>query len=441
MPRVSDIRPGRARHVLALGAVAALSAGVLAGCGDDSDSGGTVTLNWYTNPNSSGSYQQIADLCVEQADGLYDIAIQVLPATADGQREQLIRRLAAGDSSIDVMNIDPPYNPELANAGWLLSLEEHRDELLENVLEAPIASAVWQDELFAVPWNANTQLLWYKKSVAEAAGVDPTAEDFTWDQMIDAAIQTNTKISEQGNRYEGYMVWVNAMVLGAGGEILENTDAGRDADVTIDSPEGSRGAEIIQKLANSTAASAALSTSGEEEGRFLFQSEEGGFMLNWPYVYPAFQADIDGGALDPAFLDDLGWARYPRVEADIPSRPPLGGNNLAIGAFTNHPDEALEFVKCATSPEAETIQLQVNGDPPSNSLPYDDPEVQEAIPFAEIVRDSINEAGPRPVTPFYGDVSGSIQRTWHPPAGVQPESTPEESAQLISDVINDQRLL
>ena len=348
MPPVQEIRSGHLRRPLAVGAVVALSAAMLAACGDDSDAGGTVTLNWYTNPNSSGSYQQIADLCVGQADGLYDIAIQVLPATADGQREQLIRRLAAGDSSIDVMNIDPPYNPELANAGWLLSLEEHRDELLQNVLEAPIESAVWQDELFAVPWNANTQLLWYKKSVAEAAGIDPTAEDFTWDEMIDAAVETNTKVSEQGNRYEGYMVWVNAMVMGAGGNILENTDAGRDADVTIASPEGSRGAEIIQKLANSTAAGAALSTSGEEEGRFLFQSEEGGFMLNWPYVWPAFQADIEAGAMDQAVLDDIRWARYPRVDAGIASRPPLGGNNLAIGAFTTHPDEALEFVRCAT---------------------------------------------------------------------------------------------
>ena len=111
----------------------------------------------------------------------------------------------------------------------------------QDVLEPPIESAVWQDELFGAPWNANTQLLWYKKSVAEAAGIDPTAANFTWDEMIDAAVQTNTKVAEQGNRYEGYMVWVNAMVLGAGGEILENTDAGRDADVTIDSPEGSRG--------------------------------------------------------------------------------------------------------------------------------------------------------------------------------------------------------
>ena len=34
----------------------------------------------------------------------------------------------------------------------------------------------------------------------------------------------------------------------------------------------------------------------------------------------------------------IGWARYPRVVADMPSRPPLGGFNIGISSKSKHQD-------------------------------------------------------------------------------------------------------
>ena len=51
-----------------------------------------------------------------------------------------------------------------------------KSELLDGVLKAPIESAMWKGKLYGAPWEANTQLLWYRKSVAQEAGVDPTTE-------------------------------------------------------------------------------------------------------------------------------------------------------------------------------------------------------------------------------------------------------------------------
>ena len=61
------------------------------------------------------------------------------------------------------------------------------------------------------------------------------------------------------------------------------------------------------------------------------------------------QGAVEAGALDQSVVDDIGWARYPRVDAGQPSAPPLGGINLAIGAFTKHPDQASRRSKCITS--------------------------------------------------------------------------------------------
>ena len=44
----------------------------------------------------------------------------------------------------------------------------------------------WNDQVVAAPQWANTQVLWFRKSLAEAAGLD-MSQPVTWDQVIDAA--------------------------------------------------------------------------------------------------------------------------------------------------------------------------------------------------------------------------------------------------------------
>ncbi len=358
----------------------------LSGCGGGS--GGPTVLSWFINPDSSGATDIVAANCNQQANGQYRIAISPLPTSADGQREQLVRRLAAKDSSIDFMSVDPPYTAELANAGWLHTFSDaERTQILDGVLSAPTASAMWHGQLVASPFLANTQLLWYRKSVVAKAGVDPNAPTFTWDQMIDAAVKTGTTVAEQGQKYEGYMVWINALVLSAGGSILQNNDAGRDATPTLDSPAGRSAATIIKKLATSKAAGPALVQRRRGGQPGPLRRAPGGFMLNWPYVYASIQGNVKDGSVPAAVLSDLGWARYPRVDANTPSQPPLGGINLAISKFSKHPDLAFQAVKCLTSAAQEKVNMLKSGNPVANGTVYDDPEVQKEFP------DGVADAG------------------------------------------------
>jgi multiple sugar transport system substrate-binding protein len=425
---------------VALVSAVAISSTLLAACGGGGE-GGPPRLNYYLPPDNTGIFYDLAHQCAEDSNGQYEVVINPLPTSADGQREQLIRRLAAKDPTVDVMMVDPPYMPEMANAGWLLSLEDDRDELLDGVLDAPIESAEWKGELVGAPYSANTKLLWYRKSVAEKAGVDPTSDDFTWDQMIDAAIQTGTTVGIPGRRYEGYMVDINNLIESAGGSIMENTDKGRDADITINSPEGKKAAEIIRKLATSEAAIPGMSTANEDANNAAFQADDGGFMVNWPYVYPVMLNNVETGLLDQAVLDDVAWARYPRVDANTPSKPPIGGANLAISAYSQHPEESLALVKCLMQPENEAQIQLVQGAPAANGTVYDMPDIRKQFPFADLMRESINDAGLRSVTPFYGDVSSAVTREWSPPESVNPDTTPEKTAVLITDVFQDNALL
>ncbi len=114
-------RRRRPRRGLAAGAATAVLATVLAGCGGSD--GGVPTLTWYINPDN-GSQAELASRCTEEADGRYRIETALLPRDASSQREQLIRRLAAKDSSIDLMSLDVIYVPEFAQAGFLADVPD-----------------------------------------------------------------------------------------------------------------------------------------------------------------------------------------------------------------------------------------------------------------------------------------------------------------------------
>jgi multiple sugar transport system substrate-binding protein len=433
------LRRARGRH-LALIAAAVLVPLGLGACG--SEESATPNLTWYINPDNGGQ-KALAEECSAASGGAYTITTQILPNEADAQREQLVRRLAASDESVDLMSLDPPFVAEFANAGYLLPITDPADveKLTADVLEGPLKTAYWNDQLVATPFWANTQLLWFRKSVAQAAGVDPASSSFTWDQMIDAAESQQKKIGVQARRYEGYMVWINALVSSGGGQIIENTELGDKATPSMAGPAGDEAADIVGRLSNSSAAPGDLVTAGEEEARALFQSDAGGFMVNWPYIYNAATAAVADGAITHAVVDDIGWARYPKASADHDSAPPLGGIDLGIGAFTRYPDATLAAVTCITSPENNAQYMVDAGNPAARAAAYEDPAVREAFPMADLIRESIADAGPRPITPYYGDVSVSVQRTWHPPTAVQAPSTPEATDEYMTEVLAGDRLL
>ena len=416
-----------------------LGAGALVGCGDG-DEGGTPTLTWYTNPDNGGQ-EDLAAKCTDEAGGDYRIDVAVLPTDADGQREQLVRRLAANDTSIDLMSLDVVFVPEFAEAGFLRPFsDEEAADLTRDVLDGPLETAMWDDELVAVPFWANTQLLWYRQSVAEQAGIDPSDGSVTWDQVIEAADQTTTTVAVTGARYEGYMVWINALVMSAGGEVLKDPEAGKDATPELDTTAGRTAAGIIRRLAT-TVADPAMSTAIEENARAAFQADNGGFMVNWPYVYGAARAAVDDGSLDQSVFDDIAWARFPAVDSGTESAPPLGGIDVGIGAFSEHPDEAVDAVRCITSLESQIEYMVAEGNPGARAAVFEDPDVREAFPMADLIRDSIDTAGPRPRSAYYIDVSGATVREFHPPSDVEADSTPEQADDLIHDVLRDRQLL
>jgi multiple sugar transport system substrate-binding protein len=398
---------GRIAVVVAL----AMACGtVAAGCGG---SGGAPNLKFLGGFDPGGTNVKAAKECSAQSNGRYTIEIVPLANSADASRELLVRRLAAKDVNIDLINMDTIWTPEFAEAGWLRQLTgaEERDAT-DDVLPGPLQSVKWKDKVYAVPLNTNAQLLWYRKDLVP----EPPR---TWDEMIAMAKKLPADvglIQEQGARYEGYVVWFNNLVSSAGGKIV-NPDGSSALDQTA-----VRAAQIIKDVATSGRADPALSTNQEDQGRLAFEAGRGAFMLNWPYVYATGRAAAATGSVPKKVFDNLGWARWPAVDAGKPSRVSIGGANIGISNFGKHPDLATAAALCMTSRKWQDQEAIAEGLPPVMNASYDAPEVRKAYPFADLLREQLKDSVPRPETPAYSDVTLAIQQTLHPPAAINPQS-------------------
>jgi multiple sugar transport system substrate-binding protein len=415
--------------VIAAAAIGAISASVLAACGSDS---GTPELIWYINPDVGGQ-DAVAKNCSTDE---YTIDTEVLPQSATDQRVQMARRLAAHDPAIDLISLDPPYTAEFADAGFLAAIPaDVQQRLTEQSFRGATESATWNGEVVAFPFWSNTQVLWYRKSFVEKAGID-MSKPVTWDQLIDVASENGGQLGVQANKYEGYSVWINALYEGAGGQLVSDTDQGADLTIDIDSPAGEDAAAVIEKLASSPAAPPDLSVSNEGTAGSTFGGDAGSFMVNWTYIWHNYDETA------PEVAEDIGYARYPRTVQGEPSRPPYGGIGIAVSDYSTHKDFALKAAECLVSPENQGINAEITGNMPASAAGYAYPALKELYPpdLLQLFQQSVDTAAPRSITPYWSDISGSLLSTWHPADSVN-QDTPPESASFTEQVIQGEVLL
>ena len=405
---------------LACVAATVLAAAAVTACGSSSQGSGPRDLTFFVAIQPGGTIEKDSERCSEESGGRYTITPEFLPTDATQQREQLVRRLGAEDSSIDIIGMDVIWTGEFANAGWV---EEWKGPLKQQVTEKVfpnvIETASYEGKLYAAPFNTNTQLLWYRKDLVKQP---PT----TWDQMIEEAeeLEEAGTIQVQANRYEGYMVWANALIESAGTQILSGPES-----VELEQGPTEKALEVIGRLANSSAAPPSLSTSDEDSARLGFEAGESAFMTNYTFAYASAQSEA------PDIGKVMGFARFPRVDPSKPSKPPLGGFNLAVSSYSNNKDVAFEAAACLAGKKSQLTAVELDGLPPSRSDLYSEKAVTKAYPgFAQLVKESIEAAGPRPTTPAYQDVSLAVQRSLHPPDKIDPEDTESIYEELKSNL-------
>jgi multiple sugar transport system substrate-binding protein len=406
---------------------AALVAIALGGCGGSGGSSGTVTLNWWAYNEPSGSFKDAADRCTKQSNGAYRIAFNPLGNDPDTQRQSLVRRLAAKDSSIDMMSMDVIWTAEFAEAGWIKPWpQRYASQVRQGTLQGPLDTATYKGRLYGAPANSNTQLLWYRKDLVK--GTPPK----TWDELIDAAskLPTAARIEIQGAQYEGLTVWFNSLIQSAGGQILKGPDQ-----VALPTGPTTRAIAIMAKLGRSKAADPSLQQQKEDQNRLAFEQGQAAFQVNYPFIYPSAKSG------NPKVFKQIGWAPYPGVSPSQPGKAPIGGFNWGVGGYTKHPQQAFAAATCLRDDQAQRGFALKGGLPPTLKSIYDDKKFVAQYPFAPLIRQQLQSAAVRPKTPLYSDVSLAIYKTLSPPASIDVKTAVSELRTRVKNALESKGLL
>ncbi len=418
---------GRVARAARLLCALPLLAGLLTACG--SGGSGTTTLNWYNFPDDSGALATAAANCGRDSGGRYRIDYHKLPRGADGQRQQLVRRLAAKDSGLDILGLDVTWPAEFAEAKWILPWTGANRRAAEaGTLPVPLRTATWNSALYAVPYNTNTQLLWYRTDLVPR----PPA---TWAEMIDMARDLARQgkphyIEIQGAQYEGLTVWFNTLVESSGGSILNST-----ATAPSLGPPAVQAATIMREMARSPGADPSLSNQMEDQNRLAMESGTAAFEINYPFVYPSMQAN------NPQLAKVFRWAPYPGVAPGRRARPTIGGIDLAVSSYSQHPALAFEAALCLRDRDNQLTAAVTGGLPPTLRSLYDEPSFQKSYPFSAEVLSALQNCSLRPKTPAYQNVSIAVSHTLSPPSGINPQGDVDTIRGLIDDALQSKGLI
>jgi multiple sugar transport system substrate-binding protein len=426
-------KPGRRarsrfRVLIAAGGGAVLASALLAACGTSSASTGPVTLNFYNFPDPSGAVQSAADNCTTASHGRYKIIYNKLQNAADQQRLQMARRLAAHDGSMDILGLDVTWEAEFAEAGWIRPWTGAlKQQAIRGTLAGPLKTAMWRGQLVAVPYNSNTQLLWYRSDLVKK----PPA---TWAQMF-ADAQALAKqgkphlIEIQGAQYEGVVVWFNTLVASAGGSILNATSTA----AKLGQP-AVRALTIMKTLASSSSADPSLGVQMEDQNRLAMEADSAAFELNYPYVYPSMKAD------NPKLFKVFKWAPYPSVMPGTRAKVTIGGIDLAVSSYSPHPQLAMQAVLCIRNAENQLTAAVKGGLPPTLASVYSNPKMQGPYPFRQLILQQVNNGSVRPKTPLYQVVSVAISHLVSPPTSINPVSTEQNLRTQINNALTGKGL-
>ena len=404
----------------------AVVAVALAACG--SSKKGPVTLNWYVFPEPSGSFAKAAADCSAASHGEYTIKINFLSTASDQQRVSLVRRLAAGDSSIDILAMDVDWTAEFATAKWIRPWTGANKTAVSNgVLPGPLQTATWKGQLYAAPINSNTQLLWYRKDLV------PTPPK-TWNEMIDDAIKLAKQgkphfIEEQGSKYEGLTVWFNSLVNSAGGGILSP-----DKKILV-GPSTKTAAQVMKRLATTQAADPGLNVAQEGQADTAFDTGNAAFEINYPFVWSSAQAT------NPKVFKQMGYAPFPSITAGTAPKVSIGGYNLGISTHSQHPRQAFDAVKCLVQPQNQVRDAVKGGLAPVLGSIYQEKAFEKAYPFHQLIKQQLQNFGIRPQTPAYADITLAIQDALSPTSAIDPTTIVSTLRNEVKQALSSKALL
>jgi multiple sugar transport system substrate-binding protein len=328
---------------------------------------------------------------------------EALPWSSDDQHQLYVINLEGGSAGFDVMMLDCIWVPEFARAGWLYDLtgDVTADELAA-YFPSTVDNATWNGRVWALPWNMNVGLLYYRADLLAKHGVAPPA---TWDELTRAVAKI--RAAERDPRLDGY-VWQGKQYEGLAVNVLEamwandTTLLGEDGTVFPDPARAAEALVFLRGLVERGVSPPWVTAGDEELTRRAFGDGRAIFLRNWPYVLDLVEA------ADSRVRGRVGIAPLPGRTRATAGRGSTGGAHLGISRHTRQPRAALALARFMTSERAQRLMLAGTLYPTRTAL-YHAPDLVRTHRHLPEIHRLMLAGRPRPVTPHYLLLSTTLQ--------------------------------
>lgn len=307
-----------------------------------------VTLTWALwDKDATTYYQPLVDAYEAENPG---VKIEMLDLGSTDYMTVLGTQLSGGSESIDVAMIkDTPGYVSLVNKSQL----EPLSKLAENVdLEqygGVIDQITMNDEFYALPIRNDFYVLYYNKSIFDAAGVEYPQNGITWDQYTALVQEVSEKGSEALGKhiYGGHVhTWRSQVQLYG---ILDGKNTLVSKDYSFLQPYYE--ATLAQQEAETIQDYSVLKTASLHYSAAFYQNDVA-TMLMGTWFMPTLKAAIEKGDSEKF---DWGIATMPLPEGVEAGTTAGTITSVGINANSKQKEEAYKFVEFLSSEKGSEV--------------------------------------------------------------------------------------
>jgi multiple sugar transport system substrate-binding protein len=345
---------------------------------------------------------------VEDFERQSGIPIELLrqPTDTAQRRQGLVIALNARQSNPDVFLMDVAWLGLFIASDWLEPLGKaiDPDPFFGRILRLV---DMQQGRLFALPVYVDGGVLYYRRDLLQRFGLtDPPS---TWRELLSTARMIQNSMRVEHPRFYGF-VWQGAQYEGLICNFMEFSGSNggfvyQKGRIFIDRPENREALQFMQDLIwkHKVSPPNTYTEMKEEEVRTYFQSGNALFERNWLYAWSLHQHP------DSPVSGKIGVA-------PLPAREPgervstLGGWHIGLSKFSDQKVGAIKFIQFVTAYETQKKLALGLGWKPSRMNLYADPDMLAQAPHFEKLKAVFETAQPRPILPYYPQLSAIIQK-------------------------------
>jgi multiple sugar transport system substrate-binding protein len=354
---------------------------------------GPVTISFWNAYNAQTEEPYVEKTLIPAFEASHpNIKVQAVNIPYDQFHQKLLTAIAGG-SAPDVARLDIIWQPEFANLGALVPLDQAMTDFntyKDAVFTGPLSTTFYQGHYYGLPLDTNTRVLIYNKTVLQKAGIDnppATIDDFLADCAKIKALGPNHYCYADGGMYgwaTGPWVW------SFGGDFT--------------SPDLSKSTGFIN--GPDTVAAYTFLKNALDAGYIHPGIKGGGVDTNAGLANGSIAMDLDG----PWFFATFP-TQFPNVQIGSALMPSgkggsisvVGGEDIAVFQESKNQAAAEEFVRYMLSPDAQFGMASV-GQMPVLQSSLDPTNLSKMPSYFGIFFQQLKTAKARTPTPLYNRI-------------------------------------